>query len=131
MYLPPEPYSLAIVITMFLPFWFSTSDFSSTVTVSLFSLFLKCLTSKINNVEAIKNASPSANGPAYNIPSIPHSFPNVTIAGIKNSICLDNDNTALFTLFPIAWKNIPDGIWIPLHITNIKYVLNAIQANSI
>ena len=33
--------------------------------------------------------------------------------------------------FPIAWKNIPDDICIPLNIVNIKNVLKVIQANSL
>ena len=35
---------------------------------------------------------------------------NKIIAGIKNNICLDKDINALFTPFPIDWKNIPAGI---------------------
>ena len=82
------------------------------------------------NVSAMTNAIPSAIGPADNTPCTPKMFPNIIIAGINKTICLDIDNIALFKLFPIAWKNIPDGIWTPLNIHNIKYVLNAKQANS-
>ena len=32
------------------------------------------------------------------------------MAGINTAICLDIDKIALLALFPIAWKNIPDGI---------------------
>ena len=52
------------------------------------------------------------------------------IAGIKNIICLDRDNTALLTLFPIDWKNIPAGICIPVNMHSIKNILNAEHANS-
>ena len=34
----------------------------------------------------------------------------IIIDGINITICLESDNIALFVLFPIAWKNIPDGI---------------------
>ena len=103
---------------------------SSTKASLLTFPFPKCFISTIINIPDITNANPSANGPAYNTPISPNKLPNVTIAGIKNKICLDNDSIALFALFPIAWKNIPDGICTPLQITNIKYVLNAIHANS-
>ena len=68
------------------------------------------LTSRIININAIINAIPSAIGPADNTPCTPNIFPNIIIAGISKTICLDTDNIALITLFPIAWKNIPDGI---------------------
>ena len=82
--------------------------------------FFNFLTSLINNILAIIKANPSAKGPEYKTPCIPNICPNTTIAGIKNNTCLDNDNIALFILFPIAWKNIPEGICIPLQIHNIK-----------
>ena len=94
---------------MFIHFDFTSIDFSFN---SFFNIsFFKFFTSNINNIDANTNANPSANGPAYNIPLIPQKFHlNIIIAGIKNTICLDIDNIALFILFPIAWKNIPDGI---------------------
>ena len=81
--------------------------------------------------DAIINANKSANGPANNTPLIPNILLKIIIAGIKNTICLDNDSIALLLLFPIAWKNIPDGICIPLNIVSIRYILNAIHANCI
>ncbi len=87
------------------------------------------LTSNISNeIESIK-ANPSAKGPAYKIPIRPNIFPKTINAGIKNIICLDKDNIALFKLFPIAWKKIPDGICIPFTIHNKRYILKAKQAN--
>ena len=50
---------------------------------------------------------------------------------MKNNICLDNVKNADLLGFPIAWKNIPDAICIPLNIVNIKNCLNVIQANSL
>ena len=128
-YLPPEPYSLEIVITSFLSNLFVTSA-SSKIASFLDVFLLRFFISKNNNVQASINAIPSATGPAAKTPVNPKIPPNINIEGINNIICLDNDNKALFELFPIAWKNIPDGIWTPLHMHNNKYVLKAIQANS-
>ena len=125
-----EPYSLAIVITTCFE-----SLLSVFVVVSLFVTFtfpcFNFLISLIKNIVANMNANPSANGPANKTPCIPNIFPKTIIAGIKKAICLDIESIALIMLFPIAWKNIPDGIWIPLQMQSIKYVLNAKHANSI
>ena len=51
--------------------------------------------------------------------------------GIKNKICLDNVKIADLVGFPIAWKNIPDAICIPLNMVNIKNILNDKHANSL
>ena len=118
-YLPPEPYSLDTVITTCFDSLLSVLVSSGSASLFIFVCF-KCFTSIINNVDAIINASKSANGPANNTPLIPNILLNIIIAGIKNNICLDNDSIALLLLFPIAWKNIPDGICIPLNIVSIK-----------
>ena len=101
MYLPPEPYSFDIVIVILS---FNVS-FAFSLLLNVISLFLflpKCFISATSNEADIKNANPSANGPAYKTPFIPNNLPKVNIAGIKNNICLDNDITALLKLFPIA-----------------------------
>ena len=63
MYLPPDAYSLAIVITTCFE-----SLLSVFVVVSLFTIFtfpcFSFLTSLIKNIVANMNANPSANGPA-------------------------------------------------------------------
>ena len=91
----------------------------------------KLLVSFTNKTTANINANPSATGPALNTPIIPYIWLNIIIDGINITICLESDNIALFVLFPIAWKNIPDGIWTPLNMQSNKYVLNAKHANSI
>ena len=108
-YLPPDPYSLEIVITIFLSklLIVSTSCF---VEISPTLLFFKFLTSFIKKIVAKINANPSATGPANKTPVIPKIWLSIIIAGIKITICLESDNIALFPLFPIAWKNIPEGI---------------------
>ena len=125
MYLPPEPYSLVKVMTIFEELDCVISNGFVINGLLEFSTFFNFLTCNIKSTLATTNANPSAKGPAYNIPWIPNVAPNITIAGIKNKICLDKEITALFTPFPIAWKKIPAGIWIPLQMHNIKYVLNA------
>ena len=130
-YLPPDPYSLAIVITIGVFVFFSSIVliFAGFSTSALFSF--KLLVSFTNKTTANINANPSATGPALNTPIIPYAWLNIIIAGINITICLESDNIALFVLFPIAWKKIPDGIWTPLNIQSNKYVLNAKHANSI
>ena len=110
---------------------FSLLTFVSLETISFSVPFsFKCFISLINKNAASTNANPSATGPAYNTPIIPNLLLKIIIAGINITICLESDNIALFVLFPIAWKNIPDGICTPLNIHKSKYVLNAKHANS-
>ena len=128
-YLPPEPYSLEIVITICLSVVLFVF-ISSFITSLTFPFAFNPLTSFIKNIAAKINANPSATGPALNTPIIPNIWLNIIIDGINITICLESDNIALFVLFPIAWKNIPDGICTPFTIVSIKYVLNAKHANS-
>ena len=109
MYLPPDAYSLAIVITTCFESLLSVFFVVSLFTIFTFPCF-SFLTSLIKNIVANMNANPSANGPANRTPCTPNIFPKTSIAGIKNAICLDIESIALIILFPIAWKNIPDGI---------------------
>ena len=129
-YLPPEPYSLEIVITICLSVVLLCLISSFTISFT-FAFIFNPLTSFIKNIAANINANPSATGPALKTPIIPNIWLSIIIDGINITICLESDNIALFVLFPIAWKNIPDGICTPFTIVNIKYVLNAKQANSI
>ena len=108
-YLPPDAYSLAIVITTCFESLLSVFAIVSLFTTFTFPCF-NFLISLIKNIVANMNANPSANGPANKTPCIPNIFPKIIIAGIKKAICLDIESIALIMLFPIAWKNIPDGI---------------------
>ena len=95
-------------------------DVSSTNVLLFIVLFPRLRISTAIKIADIQKANPSATGPEYKNPLIPNMLVNVIIAGIKNSTCLEEDNNALLTLFPIAWKNIPDGICIPFTMHNIK-----------
>ena len=101
-YLPPEPYSLAIVITIpLLATAVSGISFLSAFSVSTPSFFM-LLVSFTRSITANINANPSATGPAPSTPIIPYILLNIIIAGINITICLESDNIALFVLFPIA-----------------------------
>ena len=100
-YLPPEPYSLDIVIITLpcklfvlfsLIFETSISEFSElsdTLLAFDCSADFKFLISLIRKIDANKNAMPSAVGPAYNNPLNPNNFPKTIIDGIKIIICLE------------------------------------------